>query len=108
MSTFQIPLTNVPQLFQINLAGVDYNLICRWNDAIEAGWIMDIADTLTDTTLMTNIPLVTGTDLLSGLEYLGIQGQLYVQSDADAFAVPTLTNLGIESQIYFVTEVANG
>ena len=108
MSTFLIPLVNVPQVFQINLAGVDYNLTCKWNDAFEAGWVMDIADTLTNTSLMANIPLVTGTDLLSGLEYLGIQGQLYVQTDANPFAVPTLTNLGIESNLYFVSEVVNG
>lgn len=107
-NTYKLPLENTPQSFQISMAGKDYLLTCRWNDADDAGWQVDIADAQTEVAIVTNIPLVTGVDLLSGLGYLGINGRLYVYTDADPTAVPTLDNLGVESNIYFVTDVANG
>lgn len=107
-SIFLVPLTNVPQVFQIVLAGVTYLMTSKWNDADEAGWVLDIADE-NDTPLACNIPLITGADCLEGLEYLGIQGELYVQSSAgDPAAIPTLNNLGVESNLYFATSVPNG
>jgi hypothetical protein len=48
--------------------------------------------------------LITGADCLSGLEYLGITGQLVVFTDGDELAVPTLENLGVESNLYFLTD----
>lgn len=89
------------------MAGVEYILTCKWNDAGEGGWVLDIADGLTNEPIAANIPLVAGADLLSGLEYLGIDGKLFVQTDGDQEAVPTLTNLGIESNLYFITEAAS-
>ena len=81
---FLIPLTNVPQTFQIVLAGVTYLMTSKWNDDDEGGWVLDISDE-NDTPLACNIPLITGADCLSGLEYLGIQGELYVNtSGADS------------------------
>lgn len=107
-SFFLIPLTNVPQQFQIVLAGVTYLLTSKWNTAEDAGWVLDIADA-NDEPLACNIPLITGADCLEGLEYLGIQGNLYVQSSAgNPLAVPTLDNLGVESNLYFATSVPNG
>lgn len=108
MSTFIIPFQNVPQTFTIPLAGVSYTITCRWNDQPDAGWIMDISDVLTGDVLATNIPLVTGVDLLSGLEYLGIDGELAVYTNGEQFAVPTLLNLGVESNVYFVTDASDG
>lgn len=108
MSFYTVPLTNVPQTFQISLAGKDYILTCRWNDAVDAGWVLDFADALTNEPIAANIPLITGIDILSGLEYLGFQGQLYVLTDGDDLAIPTLTNLGTESNLYFQTDVSNG
>ncbi|CAB4149493.1 hypothetical protein UFOVP558_3 [uncultured Caudovirales phage] len=107
MANFQIPLQNVPQSFQIALAGIEYILTCKWNDSADAGWVIDLADALTSTPIVANIPLVTGVDLLAGLEYLGIPGKLFVFTDGDDFAVPTLDNLGVESNVYFQTEDAN-
>jgi hypothetical protein len=108
MTTFLIPLTNIPQQFNIALAGKEYNLTSKWNDADEAGWVLDIADALTGLPIVCNIPLIVGSDLLSGLEYLGINGSLYVLTDSNKFAVPTFLNLGIESNLYYLTSVANG
>lgn len=108
MTTFKIPLTNIPQKFQIALANKEYSMTCKWNDSEDAGWVLDIDNAIDNTPLIYNIPLVTGVNILDGLEYLGIDGQLFVFTDGDDFAVPTLLNLGIESNLYFQTEVVDG
>lgn len=106
ISVFKLPLTNIPQTFILPLSGVDYNVTCKWNDADEAGWVIDLADA-NNVPLAGNIPLIVGADLLSGLEYLGVQGQLFVYTDGNQFLVPTLTNLGVESNVYFTTSVVD-
>jgi hypothetical protein len=106
MSTFLVPLTNVPQIFEIALGGVNYTLTCKWNDSDEGGWVLDITDVVSGDPIAANIPLITGADCLSGLEYLGITGQLVVFTDGDETAVPTLENLGVESNLYFLTDAA--
>lgn len=103
---FTIPVTNIPQVFQITLAGTVYNMTCKWNDTDDAGWALDIADQ-NEVPLACNIPLITGDNLLDGLEYLGIEGELYVLSTGtNQFAVPTLENLGVDAFLYFVTDEA--
>lgn len=105
-STFILPLVNVPQIFTINLAGVTYTLTSKWND-IAQSWYLDIADAAQNP-IACGLPFVTGADLLAGLEYLGIQGSLIVYTNGDAAAVPTLDNLGADSNLYFQTAVAGG
>lgn len=108
-TTFVIPLQNIPQQFTISLANKEYLMTCRWNDAPESGWVLDFSDSITDLPIVANIPLITGADCLSGLEYLGFEGQLIIFTDGDPTAVPTLLNLGVESNLYFQTDVvANG
>lgn len=107
-SFFLVPLTNVPQQFQLVLAGITYQLTSKWNDSDNGGWVLDIADQ-NGTPLACNIPLITGADCLEGLDYLGIQGNLYVSSSASSpLDVPTLDNLGTDSFLYFATDVPNG
>lgn len=108
MTTFVLPLQNIPQKFDIALAGNNYTLTCKWNSAPEGGWVIDLADATSGDPIAANIPLITGADCLAGLEYLGINGQLFVFTDGNEFAVPTLENLGVESNLYFQTEVADG
>ncbi len=105
---FKIPLQNIPQTFQIQLGGVNYLMTCKWNSAPEAGWVLDLADVNTGLPIAANIPLITGADLLEGLAYLGINGKLYVYTDGGDFSVPTLDNLGVESNLYFQTDVIGG
>lgn len=105
---YVIPLSNVPQTFQISLAGKGYVMTVKWNDSVDAGWVMDLSDVDTSVPVVAGIPLVTGVNLLDGLEYLGIGGQFYVYTAGDATAVPTLDNLGVESNLYFSTDVDNG
>ncbi len=68
----------------------------------EGGWVLDIAD-VDGNPIAFGLPLVTGHDLLGQYAYLGIAGELVVQSDADIYAPPTFDNLGTESHLYFVT-----
>lgn len=105
MTNFLIPLQNIPQRFEIALAGRNYILTCKWNDSDEAGWVIDLTDADTNEPLIANLPLITGADILSGLEYLGFNGQMFIFTDGDDLAVPTLLNLGVESNLYFRTEI---
>lgn len=106
MRWFLIPLLSIPQTFQISLVGKNYTLTAKWNSAADAGWQFDLSDADTDEVLVAGAPLITGADCLSGLEYLGIQGQLWVYTDGMPDAVPTFTNLGMDSNLYFVTPEA--
>lgn len=106
LQTYKIPLTNIPQYFNITLVGVEYQITCRWNNASEGGWFIDIANASTNTMLVTDIPLVTGLDILEPFGYLGIKGRMVVFTDNDATAVPTLKSLGVNSNLYFITETA--
>ena len=108
MTTYLIPLVNIPQSFVIALAGINYLMTCKWNDAPDAGWVFDLTNSDTNTPILANAPLITGADCLSGLEYLGINGQMIVLTSGDPTAVPTLANLGIDSNLYFLTSVSNG
>lgn len=106
METFLIPLLNIPQDFTITLADRELRMVTKWNPANEGGWVIDIYDGETNESIIANIPMVTGADLLAQYEYLGLNGKFIVYTDGDESAVPTLENLGIESNLYFKTEVA--
>lgn len=108
MTIFLIPLQNIPQTFVIDLAGKNYTMTCRWNDAPEGGWVADFSDFDTGLAIVANIPLITGGDCLAGLEYLGFQGELRVFTDGNPLSVPTYLNLGVESNLYFGTDVVSG
>src|SRR4051812_16002543 len=108
MTIFTLPLTNTPQKFAISLAGKEYTMTSKWNSAEDAGWVLDFLDAVTGASIVSNVPLITGANLLAGLEYLGFQGSLIIFTDGDDTAVPTLDNLGVESNLYFGTDVVNG
>ncbi len=101
-TALEIPLTPEPQSFRVQLVGVFYSMIVRWNVRSEC-WVLDIADA-SDLPLISGIPLITGTDLLGQYKYVGIGGQLIVQSDNDTNAVPTYKNLGTLGHLYFIPD----
>lgn len=100
MTIFLMPLVAIAQSFNITLNNINYTITCRWNDAQDSGWVMDfvLADTLVP--LVFNVPLITGADLMDGLEYLGI-GSFIVYTDSDPLSVPTFDNLGVNSNVYY-------
>lgn len=104
MAVFQIPLLNTPQKFNITLNETEYTIVNKWNDLEDGGWLLDIYDFNSSEPIVMAVPLVTGVNLLEQLEYLGIPGKLFIYTDSDPLAPPTLNNLGIESNLYFVNE----
>lgn len=105
MNVFRIPLVNTPQSFEIDLAGVSYIMTCKWNDSDQGGWVIDFADAITSLPIVSNLPLITGADILENLGYLGFNGSLFIFTDGDDLSVPTFDNLGVQSNLYFQTEV---
>lgn len=103
---YLIPLQAIPQTFTIALAGVNYILTVKWNNSADAGWEFDLTNSDTNTPLVAGQPLITGANCLSGLDYLGIGGMFIVLSDGNSDAVPTFTNLGVNSNLYFVQAAA--
>lgn len=101
MAVFEIPLSPTPQRFKIQLGTNFYQLTVWWNDAPEGGWTADLADD-TGAPIIASIPFVTGADLLEQFGYIGAPGELLVQTDQNTNAVPTYTNLGVASHLYFL------
>lgn len=103
MSTiFQVPVQTTGQVFTITLSGVIYTFTLLYRNVDQGGWVLDIGDA-NNNPIVQGIPLVTGTDLLAQYVYLGFVGGLYVQTTTDPDAVPTFTNLSVDSQLYYVT-----
>jgi hypothetical protein len=105
-TVFEIPLISVPQQVQVELVGISYLFTVTWCDPIQC-WTMDIALASSGAFLVRGIPLVTGADLLAQFVYLGIPGQLIVQSDNDTLAQPTFSNLGVTAHLYFIPFAAS-
>lgn len=63
--------------------------------------MLDISNVDTGLPVAYNIPLITGLDILEGLEYLEIGGSMFVLTDGNQLAVPTYENLGVESFLFF-------
>jgi hypothetical protein len=72
-----------------------------WNPPLNC-WVADLLDA-TDSAILQGVPLVTGANLLEQFSYLGLGGQLLVQTEGDVDAVPTFENLGSEGRLYFAT-----
>lgn len=97
----EIPLTGRAQRFGISLSNVDYTLTTWWNTYASC-WMLSLHDA-NDNSIIDSIPLITGADLLEQFAYLGLGGQLIVQTDGDADAVPTYANLGAQGHLYWVS-----
>lgn len=103
MTLFEIPTAPQPRVISVALPTTTYTLRFGYaaTDDDSQGWFMDIADA-NAVPIVSGIPLVTGTDLLSPYGYLGIPGGIYVATDSDPDAVPTFTNLGSSAHVYFL------
>lgn len=96
---FTIPLTNAPQQFSTQLNGRQIIIVSKYNDAMSA-WVLDILDGNTEETLITALPLVAGADLLWPFQHI-LEGELFVYTDGDINADPTLENLGQSARLYY-------
>lgn len=100
---FEIPLSGNAQQFNITLAGASYNMLLAWRDTDMGGWFLDIS-TVAGVPVLLGVPLVTGADLLAQYPDKGFGGVLRVTTDGDPDAVPTYSNLGTQSHVYFGVE----
>ena len=96
----KIPMTAIPQRFRVDMAGAEYEIVSRWNGAVSS-WVLDLYDANRDPMIMC-IPMVCGIDLLSQYGYLSIGAELWVLTDGDDTAPPTIDNLGSESNLFLV------
>lgn len=97
---FKIPLQNTPQSFEVELEGRTLQCVCRWNDAVEGGWFLDISEN--DAPVVMNLPLVTGCNLIEQYPELGMTGVFAILTDGGDDA-PTLDNLGVDSNLYYLS-----
>jgi hypothetical protein len=89
---------------RIPILGVTYTLNFWWN-AVTQCWDLDIYDEAGATEILVGVPLVTGCDLLEQFGYMpfGAQTILTAMTFGPGLppdAVPTFTNLGIDSHLY--------
>lgn len=98
----EIPLKPTPQQLGVTLNSVDYKMNVVWNEQNQS-WVMDIMDS-SGSAIASGLPLVTANDLLEQLAYLGINGQMIVQTDFNTMAVPTFENLGDTGHLYFLSQ----
>lgn len=78
MNIYYVPLRDGPQTLSIALSGVVYQVRVRYSARVEL-WVLDIADA-DGVSLVRNIPMVTGCDLLRQYHHLGFGGALVVQN----------------------------
>jgi len=98
-TAYEVPLAATPQQFYITLGGVQYQLTTAWNWPGQV-WQLTIA-TAAGVTILDNIPLVTGCDLLAQYAYLELGGQLIAFTDNDLSQPPTFSALGTSGHLYF-------
>jgi len=102
MPRYKIPLTSDPQQFSITLGGIDYLVLLTYKNVNEGGWVIDISDKIGNV-LVSGIPLVTGTDILSPHGHLGFKGGLSIETSDPSSPVPTFENLGIDTLLIWTT-----
>lgn len=105
MTVYEVPITpGMPQNFTVTMNSVVYNLRFTWCDPNQC-WSMDINDS-NNNPIVNGVPLVTSADLLEQYGYLGIGGQMIVQTDTDPDIVPGFYNLGVgaNGHLYFISD----
>jgi hypothetical protein len=101
MTTFKIPTTPEAQSFYIALAGVIYKLSLTWNTFSDT-WTLDIYSE-NDILLISGIAVVADIDLLAPYSDLYFGGQLIAKNETIYGQKPTYDDLGIKSNLYFIT-----
>ncbi|WP_210530609.1 phage baseplate plug family protein [Pantoea ananatis] len=101
MQANEIPLSPDNQKFTTDINGGSYQIRSLWRDS--SGWVVDLMDA-SGAPVVSDIPLVTGANLLSQYAYLNLGFGLVVVCDDPGQDYPTKTDLGIKSHLLVVTE----
>lgn len=102
---FTIPFVSLPQEFYIDLNDKTVLIKNKWNSMIPA-WEMSIYDGDTLEPLILCMPIIGGIDLLEQFAFTGLKGSMAVLTDGNSLSDPTLNNLGDESQVFYVVDIA--
>lgn len=102
MTTYEFPLRPEAQQIRIQIGEVDYVVRFGWGDTPDGGWFIDIADA-DSVPLVRGLALTAGEDVLQQVSYLGIAGEIRVQTDGDDLVEPTYANLGSNGKVLFIT-----
>lgn len=78
MNVYYVPLRDGPQTLTIALSGIVYQLRVRYSARTDL-WVIDIADA-NGVSMVRDIPMVTGCDLLAQYHHLGFGGALVVRN----------------------------
>lgn len=98
-TTYEIPLTPVPQTFSIDIKQKTYQLTFAFCDVESGFWTVSLEDN-NGNSLVNGIPLITGADLLAQYRHLAFSFQLWCAVDGDPNAIPGFDNLGVSSHVY--------
>lgn len=101
-TTFEIPLQPRNQELTVLLGETYYRVVVVWNDSNDgnACWVMDIFKE-DGTPVLQGVPLVSGGDLLDGLDYLEVPGKLFCGHNGDLLDPPKYGDLGSTSHLYW-------
>ena len=103
MTRYEIPLGPSQRTMTIALQGGVYQLRFFYADAPEAGWTLDISDSVGNP-ILCGVAVVPGVDLLSPYAYLGIGGKLFVVTDQADGSPPSYSSFGVNSHVYYEVE----
>jgi hypothetical protein len=98
----EFPLRAEAQQIQITLGGIEYTVRFGWGDTADGGWFIDMTD-IDGVPLLRGLPLTAGEDVLQQVAYLGIPGEIRVQTHGDDLVEPTYANLGANGKVLFIT-----
>jgi hypothetical protein len=101
-TTYEFPLRPEAQQIRIQLGEADYVVRFGWGDTPDGGWFIDIADA-DAVPIVRGLALTAGENVLQQFNYLGIAGEIRVQTDGDDLVEPTYANLGSNGKVLFIT-----
>lgn len=101
-AVWEFPLLPQPQQMQVQLGEVDYTVRFGWCASPEGGWFIDIAD-VDGKPIIRGLTLTAGENILQQFDYLGIPGEIRVQTDSEPLVEPTFENLGSNGKVLFIT-----
>lgn len=101
-TTYEFPLRPEAQQIRIQLGEAEYIVRFGWGDTTDGGWFIDISNA-DGAPLVRGLALTAGENVLQQFGYLGIPGEIRVQTDADDLVEPTYANLGRNGKVLFIT-----
>lgn len=102
MSTYELPLNPYPETFSVSIGNVNYRCQTRWNQHL-AAWVLSVRDT-SNASVLENLPLVPGVDLMGQFQYLEIcKGMAVVLEGTSGGDYPKYSDLGSSAHVFVTT-----